>query len=233
MTFPKDGNLWKNPLSYRIDEILVYYDNSRGNVSFSVHFSDMRGVNKYVRHFADIFQNLNSFFKGKKVLLYVGFESIFGSALTIEFLGSCTTCPVNGMEVKLANKARFLLITLRAQTAFQKITKFALKCSTSYFCNNYFYPLLSRSLRFGNEIDILDVNRLIQLYHDLGLNGAHPPDAYKHRLAVAKYFPYKKIQIFSHDFTFLHFLSYHAFYFLDGRFPNENTLVHNRHVQTD
>ena len=202
-------------------------------MSFSVHFSDMKGGNIHVRHFANIFQNLNSFFKGKKVLLYVCFESLFGSALTIEFLGSCTTCPVNGLERTLANKARFRLIVMRAESAFQRITKFSLKCSTSYFCANYFYPLLSRSHRFGNEPNLVDINNLIQLFDSLGLNGIHQPDEYKHRLVLAKQYPWKKIQIFSGDFTILHFLSYYAFYFLDGRFPNENTLLSNQHVQTD
>ena len=233
MTFPTDGKAWKDPLRYRINEIIIFYDNACGNVSFSVHFSDMKGGNTHVRHFSNIFQNLNSFFRDKKVLLYVCFESVFGSALTIEFLGSCTTCPETGLERTLANKARFRILTLRAQSAFQKITKFALQCSTSYYCANYFYPLLGRSYRVGNEPNIVDINNLIQMFDNLGLNGIQPMDASKHRLTLAKQYPWKKIQIFSHDFAILHFLSYYAFYFLDGRFPNENTLLRSQCVQTD
>ena len=42
MTFPTDGKAWKDPLRYRINEIIIFYDNACGNVSFSVHFSDMK-----------------------------------------------------------------------------------------------------------------------------------------------------------------------------------------------
>ena len=234
MTFAEGDKQWKNPTRNRINEICVYYENNTGCVSFAIHLSDTKGNGKEVRHFKNVFQNLNALFKDQKVLLYICFESIFGSAITVEYLGSCTFCPINGIEQKLANKTRFLLTTLRAQSALQKISKFALQCSTGYYCLNYFYPLLSRSRLFGNELNILDVNRLIQLYRDLGLNGpVEQTNAHKHRLRLAKNFPCKKIHIFSHDLKYLHYLSYYAFYFLDGRFPNENSIVCNREMQTD
>lgn len=235
MTFATDGQKpWKNPLRNRINEICVYFENNSGNVSFAIHHSDTKGNGKEVRHFRNVFQNLNNLFRDQKVLLYICFESIFGSALTIEYLGSCTFCPINGIEQKLKNKTRFLLTTMRAASALQRIAKFALQCSAGYYCLNYFYPLISRYEIYGNELNILDVNRLIQLYRDLGLNNPiQPIDTYKHRLSLSKLFPWKKIHIFSHSLMNLHYLSYYAFYFLDGRFPNENSIVSNREVQTD
>ena len=234
MTYADGEKQWKTPTRNRINEICVYYENNSGNVSFAIHHSDIKGNGKQVRHFKNVFENLNALFKEQKVLLYICFESIFGSAITVEYLGSCTFSPTNGIEQTLANKTRFLLTTLRAQSALQKISKFALQCSTGYYCLNYFYPLLSRFRMFGNEMNILDVNRLIQLYRDLGLNAPiEQTNASRHRLSLSKQFPWKKIHMFAHDLMHYHYLSYYAFYFLDGRFPNENNIVSNREVQTD
>ena len=223
---------WQNVTRAQIDEILIFFDNAAGSMSFSVCYT--YNGQKHSRHFPNIFINLHKYFKNRELLLYVSFKSIFNSALTIEFLGSCVTDPFNGMEQSLINKSRFHLTQLRAKSAFQKVTKYALQCSSGYAALHMVFPLLARFRHFGDINDILDVRTLVQLYASLNIDTQVSPYRYqKHRLSLSSRYPRHKIFVDRRELNWLHFLTYHVFQYFDGRFPNERVMIRNWEVQTD
>lgn len=229
---PKCNAMWQDNSRNAIQEILVFYDNAVGSMSFSLCYTSEG--KRYSKYFHEVFVNLNKYFEDQQLLLYVSFKSIFNTNLTIEFLGSCASDPINGLEQSLANKSRFYLTQLRAKSAFQKVTKFAMQCSSGWYALNLFYPLLSRSCRFGDVHDVLDVNMLVQLYQNLNLNPDNPAHQnQKQRLGLVSKYPLYKVLVDRRDLQWLHFLTFYVFQYFDGRFPNDRPTIRNREVQTD
>ena len=229
---PESGFFWQDISRNAIKEIVVFYNNAVGSMSFSVCYTS--AGKQYSKYFHEVFVNLNEYFKDQQLLLYVSFKSVFSAGLTIEFLGSCVSSPINGLEQSLANKSRFYLTQLRAKSAFQKTTKFAMQCSNGWFALNLFYPLLSRSYRFGNVNDILDINTLVQLYGNLNLD----PDLPAHRnqrkrLGLVTKYPCHKVFVDKRELKWLHFLTFYIFQYFDGRFPNDCPTIRNWGIQTD
>ena len=201
-------------------------------MSFSVCYTS--AGKQYSKYFHEVFVNLNEYFKDQQLLLYVSFKSVFSAGLTIEFLGSCVSSPINGLEQSLANKSRFYLTQLRAKSAFQKTTKFAMQCSNGWFALNLFYPLLSRSYRFGNVNDILDINTLVQLYGNLNLDPNLPAHRnQRKRLGLVTKYPCHKVFVDKRELKWLHFLTFYIFQYFDGRFPNDCPTIRNWGIQTD
>ena len=228
---PKCDTWWQDISRNAIQEILVFYDNAVGSMSFSLCYTSEG--KRYSKYFHEVFVNLNKYFQDQQLLLYVSFKSVFSTGLTIEFLGSCASHPINGLEQSLANKSRFYLTQLRAKSALQKVTKFAMQCSSGWFALNLFYPLLSRSCRFGDVNDVLDVNMLVQLYRNLNLNPDNPAHQnQKQRLGLVSKYPLHKVFVDRRDLQWLHFLTFYVFQYFDGRFPNDRPTIRNREVQT-
>ena len=230
---PEKDAWWRNAAKNAIQEILIFYNNSVGSMSFSVCYTS--NGEQYSKYFHEVFVNLNKYFKDQQLLLYVSFKSIFNTSLTIEFLGSCPSHPNGWIEQSLANKSRFFLTQLRAKSAFQKVTKFAMQCSSGYFALHLFYPLLSRSWRFNDVNDILDISTLVQLYEHLNLNRDAPARRnQKKRLSLISRYPRHKVFVDRRDqLNWLHFLTFYAFQYFDGRFPNDRPIIRNWAVQTN
>ena len=229
---PEKDAFWKDATKNAIQEILIFYNNAVGSVSFSICYRSKGELHS--KYFHEVFVNLNKYFKDQEVLLYVSFKSIFNTSLTIEFLGSCLCHPTTWIEQSLANKSRFFLTQLRAKSAFQKVSKFALQCSTGYFTLRLFYPLLSRSCRFGNVDDVLDINTLIELYKQLNPEQDLPADRkQKKRLGLVSRYPRHKVFVDRRELKWLHFLTFYAFQYFDGRFPNEHPIIRNWGVQAN
>lgn len=227
---PNSDSWWHDATKNQLQEILVFYNTSAGSVSFSVCYtSNGQSRSKY---FHEILVNLNKYFKGQQLLLYVSFKSIFNTSLTIEFLGSCLSHPISWIEQSLVNKSRFVLTQLRAKSALQKVSKFSLQCSSGYYALRLFYPLLSRCYRFQDVNDILDINTLIHLYEGLNLNRDLPAHReQKKRLSLVSRYPRHKIFVDRGDLHWLHFLTFYVFQYFDGRVPNERPIVRNWAVQ--
>ena len=229
---PKKDCFWQTPTQNAIQEILIFYNNLAGSVSISVCYTS-KGE-KHSKYFHEVFVNLNKYFKDQEVLLYVSFKAIFNTSLTIEFLGSCLSDPVTWMEQTLANKSRFFLTQLRAKSALQKVSKFAMKCSTGYYTLRLFYPLLSRAVRFNSINDVLDVNTLLELYKQLNPEQDLPVNLkQRKRLSLASMYPRHKVYVDRRELRWLHMLTFYAFQYFDGRFPNERPMIRNWEVQVD
>ena len=223
---------WQNATTNAIKEILIFYNNELGSMSFSICYTS-NGV-QHSKYFHEVFVNLNKYFKDQQLLLYVSFKSIFNSGLTIEFLGSCLSHPISWIEHSLANKSRFFLTQLRAQSALQKVTKFAMQYSSGYYALHLFYPLLARSCRFGDVNDILDINTLLQLYAHLNPNQDLPaPRNQRKRLALVSRYPRHKVFVDRRELNWLHFLTFYVFQYFDGRFPNERPIIRDWAVQAN
>ena len=223
---------WQNATTNAIKEILIFYNNELGSMSFSICYTS-NGV-QHSKYFHEVFVNLNKYFKDQQLLLYVSFKSIFNSGLTIEFLGSCLSHPISWIEHSLANKSRFFLTQLRAQSALQKVTKFAMQYSSGYYALRLFYPLLARSCRFGDVNDILDINTLLQLYAHLNPNQDLPaPRNQRKRLALVSRYPRHKVFVDRRELNWLHFLTFYVFQYFDGRFPNERPIIRDWAVQAN
>ena len=70
-------------------EILVFYDNTEGNVSFGVRRTQQEETT--TNFFPLIFQGINRFMSGR-VLLYICFKAVFGCAIQVRsFLHSFLT----------------------------------------------------------------------------------------------------------------------------------------------
>ena len=63
-------------------EILVFYDNTNGNVSFGVRRTHQEETT--INYFPMIFRGLHRFMQGR-VLLYICFKAIFGCAFQVIF----------------------------------------------------------------------------------------------------------------------------------------------------
>ena len=94
-----------------IEEILTYYDNSEGNISFGIKRKNL-GHSENVNFFPFIFRNLAKYFDGK-LSFYFAFKGVLGTAVNLEYLGSIPTLPsLSGnssntrWQLSLANAAR-------------------------------------------------------------------------------------------------------------------------------
>ena len=221
MTFKQKSaaSMVPSNISNDIDEILIFYDNSEGNISLGIRRTDRRAT-QTTRFFPLIFRGLNNFFTGR-VILYICFRAIFGCSISIEFLGSIPSVPsllgdtLKGtMTRKLQNMVRFRILLYRAKSYMQTIGQFTLKCSAAHYAFHIFYPILIRSAR---GIEGIDCRKLLKLWLELKELHLLQYEEERHRLSFKPYFP-EKVPLEKTDAKILRFLSYNTFQYFDSKF---------------
>ena len=204
-----------------IEEIILLYDNSEGNISMGLRRTDPQNTQN-TRFFPLVFHGLNRFFTGR-VILYTCFRAIFGTSITIEFLGSIPPLPsilgetlAGRANLSLQNASRYAILLSRASSYMQAIGKFALNCSAAHYAFLYFYPILARS---SQGIQDINCPALLRLWLNLKAQNLERYEEQRSRLKFKCHFP-QKIAVDRNAVKYLRYISYNAFNYLDDQFSN-------------
>ena len=209
----------------KVLEILMFYENENGNVSFSVKRT---GYGQKIFHFPLVFKNIKKFFKGK-LLLYFCFKAVFGISFKLEYLGMIPSYPSisnehpNGrIHTNLRNMSRFSVLKARGESVIQALGGFAMRTNPATFAYEYWLPMLFRIYRGQNDIPVERLRRLFQEWRELKARHLPKHKEIRHRQYFASYFP-SRIDVERADMKILRFLSYQTVdYFGDAPLPIVN-----------
>ena len=210
MSFPK--SIEKDASIRKVIEILIFYENEKGDVSFSVKRS---GPGQQKFHFPLVFKNIKKFFKGK-LLLYFCFKAVFGVSIKLEYLGMIPTFPSitiqhpNGrISANLRNMSRFAILKMRAKSVMQAMGCFAMRTNPATFAYEYWLPMLFRVYRGHSDIPIVQLRRLFQEWRELKERHLSKRREIRHRQYFASYFP-SRVEVENAHVKILRFLSYQS-----------------------
>lgn len=203
----------------KLSEILLFYDNADGSISFGIKRENMTRAER-TTFFPLIFRNLAKYFEGK-VVLYLAFKALLGTAINLTYLGGITSLPPIGREtangrwnIRLDHMARNVLLEARASSCFQEIGCFALQTNPATFSYEYYLPALLR-MALG-DANLVQFTRLFEMWRDLRAGTLSRTEESRSRLALASQFPPRYLFNPS-GARLLQYLAFHCWSYFNGR----------------